>query len=140
MPKYWRTLRGYKPEYAKLYGMREHSSQGYRDRTEDNVLFADATVRFFYKKNSAGERCTLNAIRLHGKPYFDVDLNQVDLRPGVATNLTLLPKVFYEWLCDNEYTSLNVAGNSEQTAPDIYNEVFMYLGAVFQHAGLEKQK
>jgi hypothetical protein len=143
MPKYWRTLRGYKPEYAKLYGMREHSSQGYRDRTEDNVLMADATVRFFHKKNSAGERCTyneLNAIILHGKPYFDVNFQELlELPEHEALESGMLPLSFYNWLKDNEFTSLNVAGNSEQTAPGIYQEVFTYLCYVFAHAGLEQQ-
>lgn len=127
IPKYYRTLDGNKPEYKEMFNAVEHSSTSYADRTEDNVFISDGTVRFFYKSTSAGERCTLNAIRLHGKPYFDVDFNKdndVD--------------AFLVWLNSNSIKVLNVAGNSEQTAPGIYNEVFAYLSKALSRAGLTR--
>jgi hypothetical protein len=127
MPKYFRTLSGFRPDLAKLYNLQEHSSQGYQERTWDNVFISDGTVRFFTKQYSPGERCTLNAINAHGRPHFDVDLN-LEVNPG-----DLL-----KWLVDKHIKTLNVAGNSEQTSKGIYEKVVNYLTATFELGGLHK--
>ena len=61
-------------EYAKQYGLTEHTTTNYVDRTEVNVRESDGTIRLATDFNSAGERCTLRFIELHKKPYFDVDM------------------------------------------------------------------
>lgn len=127
MPKYFRTLSGFRPDLGKLYNMKEHASQGYQERTWDNVFISDGTVRFFTKENSAGERCTLNGIRSHGKPYFDVNLNN-------ETD----PQCLLDWIIKHNIKTLNVAGNSEQTSPGIYEKVVKYLTETLELGGLTK--
>lgn len=74
MPKGWRTKEGPKPQYKKLYGAVEHSNSGYKPRTWENVYNSDVTIRLAYNFNSAGEKCTLNAINHYQKPSIDVNI------------------------------------------------------------------
>lgn len=119
IPKGWKTLDGPKPEYQKLYNMKEHESDKYPPRTEANIIDADATIRFASDFNSAGEKYTLNALSKRGKPHIDIDIND--------------PKPFEyvrDWLKRTKIKVLNVAGNSEKTSPGIQKKVYDYLYGV----------
>jgi hypothetical protein len=118
--KGFRTQDGKKPEYAKIYNIKEMDSFNYADRTYENVKNSDGTIRIYYHKDSAGEKCTLNAIKTYSKPYFDVDLNK-DNNPELAV----------KWIKDNHIKCLNVAGNSESTALGITQEASDYLRKLF---------
>jgi hypothetical protein len=120
MPKNFKTLDGDRPEFAKLYGMQEHSSPSYPPRTFKNVYDSDGTVRFAVNWNSSGEICTLNAIRKAKKPYFDVD---------VIGNTQ--PADLVIWIKDNNIRVLNVAGNSEKTFNGIEEFVLAFLTETF---------
>jgi hypothetical protein len=111
----WRTLDGPAP-WLEESGLRE-ANGGYAFRTELNVRDADGTVRFAADFNSPGERCTLNALKKHGKPYIDFN----PLSPSAH------PPTFKKWLIDNQIRVLNVAGNAEQTAPGMFNAVVAFL-------------
>jgi hypothetical protein len=57
----------------EVYGMKEHSG-GYAARTEANVKDSDGTIRLAKNFKSAGEKCTLRAIKKwFRRPHFDVD-------------------------------------------------------------------
>lgn len=119
--KGYRTLNG--PDYSlhDLFGLVEHSSWMYPPRTEANVRDGDGTMRFATNFESAGERCTLKFLKKHGKIYFDVDM---DDPPPVEDAI--------EWMIKNKISVLNVAGNSEQTSPGIYDFTLAYLLKVFR--------
>lgn len=121
MPFGFKTLDGCRPEYSKIYGITAHSSSSYVPRTKQNVKDSDGTVRLAFNLESAGEKCTLKAIKSYSKPYFDVDLND----PPPILDLI-------NWIENNKISTLNVAGNSEQTAPGIYKAVFNYLSQIFE--------
>jgi len=121
MPKGWRTLDGPRPEYAELYGITEHTSSSYVPRTFQNVKDADATIRFAWNIESSGEKCTLKAITQYSKPYFDVYI--LDTTKFVAASPKEHPIEVAKWLYAHKIKVLNVAGNSEKTAPGI--EVFV---------------
>jgi hypothetical protein len=119
--KGYRTLNG--PDYSlrELFGLVEHENWAYPPRTEANARDGDGTFRFAENFDSAGERCTLKFIKKHKKVHFDVDMNNP---PDVEEAI--------EWLVKNKIETLNVAGNSEQTAPGIYDFTLAYLLKVFR--------
>lgn len=114
------TLEGNCPELLAEYGMKEHPMSGYPARTEANVKDSDGTIRFAKHFSSAGEKCTLRAIRWFNRPYLDV---HVDSLPPVAEVVG--------WIKTNNIQVLNIAGNSEQTAPGIGEIVTSFLLSVF---------
>jgi hypothetical protein len=126
MPKGWKTLEGPRPDFANLYGLREHASENYVPRTYENARDGDATVRLAGTFESRGEICTLKAIQNYDKPHFDVDLSD----PPPVTN-------FVEWLTKNNVAVLNVAGNAEQTYKGSYQLSVKYLTEAFFLLGLE---
>lgn len=120
MPRGFKTLDGPRPEYKEMYGAMEHKSDRYPPRTEWNVENSDATLRIAYDFESAGERCTLQFIKKHHRPYFDVDiLNPPD------------PQVVIDWLNKHEVGILNVAGNSEKTFQGMFDESAAFLMQIF---------
>jgi hypothetical protein len=142
MPKGWRTLDGPKPQFEELYGMKEHSSTGYKERTWDNVFQADLTVRFAKNFNSAGEKCTLNAIKAYDKRFADIEIQDdktcklVRMGRGKMVNPingNLAQLLLY---LDDLANTVNIAGNSEQTSPGISKTVFKCLVHTFVDMGL----
>lgn len=112
----FRTLTGSRPDLSIRFGLTEYPSYYYNERTDANVFMSDGTVRFAADFLSSGEKCTLAAIKKYNKPYYDVSM----LYPP---NYNL----FIKWLVDNNVKTLNVAGNSEQTAPGIFTFTFNFL-------------
>jgi hypothetical protein len=106
MPRGFRTLNGPRPDFAQKYGIEESTSWNYAVRTASNVKDSDGTVRFAQDFDSAGERCTANAIHLFRRPSFDVRFE--DMSPETISS-------FKKWLEANNISTLNVAGNSENT-------------------------
>lgn len=128
MPKGFRTLDGDKPEYEKMFNIKEHISANYASRTYDNVKNSDATMRFASNFESSGELCTLKAINQYKKPFFDVHVKNVtDFRAEKKQH----PQEAAKWIKENNIKVLNVAGNSNKTAPGIENYVEKYLTALF---------
>jgi len=109
VPKGWKTKYGPRPQLAKL-GLIEHpTSTSYVPRTKWNVKNSDATLRFAFNHNSAGEICTYNAIKQYNKPYFDIDLDAVKS----GEHLYMMDVV--DFLEKNNVGVLNIAGNSGNT-------------------------
>ena len=121
MPKGFRNLEGNHPEYAALFGAKEHPDAGYRGRTWANIRDSDATVRFAGNFSSPGEICTLNGIKKYGKPHFDVDLAD----PCSTAE-------FANLLIRNNVEVLNVAGNAEQTYKGAQTETCAFLILFFE--------
>lgn len=128
MPYGFRTLHGFAPEYAESYGMVEHESFQYPPRTIQNVKDSDATIRFATNMHSAGERCTMAAIKKLNKPHFDVEMTSPTI---LGTPTSMFPRVAAKWLFDLRVVTLNVAGNSETTCPGIEEYVNWYMLEVF---------
>lgn len=121
LPKGCITLEGPKPDLIAEFGMKEHTASGYPARTEANVRDSDGTIRFAEKFSSAGEKCTLRAIKWFNRPYFDIDVKN-------PKDKSLL----LGWLKENDIKVLNVAGNSEETSPGIGDFVYNYLSEIFR--------
>lgn len=115
------TLDGQRFDLIAEYDMEVMTKKGYPIRTEANVKNSDGTIRFAKTFSSAGEKCTLKAIKWYNRPYLDIDIKNP--KPKEVT---------LAWLRDNNIKVLNVAGNSEQTAPGIGDFVYEYLLEVFK--------
>lgn len=150
MPKGWKTLDGPKPQYRESYGMFEHKSPNYKDRTWDNVRATDGTIRVAKNFDSSGEKCTLNGIKKYNKPHLDI------IFPGSEVFVKLHFNHFISWeqyfkkkkeeieliiefLKNKNIKRLNIAGNSEQTALGIGIFVFTLFSQVFYDLGYKTQ-
>ena len=120
MPKGWRTTDGPCSEVGRKYGLLEHESQEYPPRTEQNVIWGDATLRLARVWTSPGERLTLRMAVKHAKRSLAVDLADPLPQADVAN-----------WIIATGAKVLNVAGNSERTSPGIGAEALAYLQKVF---------
>lgn len=121
MPLGFRADDGKHPEFSDRYGIWEMPSRHYPPRTAMNVKESDGTVRFAVNWDSPGELLTLKLCKKHGKPCLDVT-------PGGE----LTPADVAAWINENEIGVLNVAGNSERTAPGIQESTVEFLQEVFQ--------
>jgi hypothetical protein len=120
LPKGCITQDGCKPNLINEFDMHEHHKAGYSPRTEANVRDSEATIRLATNFKSAGEICTLGAIKWYKKPYLDVDMkNPLPVSEVVA------------WILKEKVKILNVAGNAESTSPGIGAAVENYLEQVF---------
>lgn len=122
MPNGFRTQSGKRPAYARRYGMAEHASPAYPPRTYKNVADADITVRIAVDFSSAGEQCTLAAIERAGKPYADIPVTRGDGGGLVASEQDIWDAAHAIVELSRRLgraVVLNIAGNSERTAPGI---------------------
>ncbi len=122
-PQGYRTSDGTDYDLKDIFGLKEHWSSSYPPRTEKNVEESDGTIRIARDLESAGERLTLRLIKKHGKPHLDIHEN----------NPLSIERVV-EWMSNYNIETLNVAGNSEKTAPGIYQFALNYLVKVFRMA------
>lgn len=121
--KGWKTLDGPQEALLKSFGLKETDSEAYPVRTHANVRDSDVTLRFAEHFGSSGEKCTYKGILKHKKPHVDFDVPN-DLTEENAVKLAQLIKL-------KGWRTLNVAGNSEKSAPGIGVEVEAFLLLAF---------
>lgn len=123
-PRGWTTLDG-SGLWLADYGLLEHARPGYAPRTEANVRDSDATLRIVANFLSSGEKLTIAMVDRHKKPHADIIL-VADRYGGYRAIASILDgvrvdarpfKEIVDWA--RRYRVLNVAGNSERTAPGI---------------------
>lgn len=122
-PKGFKTLAGPEPALKKVYGLRQHKSEAYEDRTYSNVEDAEATLQVYRDPTSPGERCTLRAVDKYRRPLHRIDLaNRGNGTIDKAAEFVA------------RFGVVNVAGNSERTCPGIGEEARDVLVKVFSKA------
>lgn len=119
-PKNFLTEEGPTPLLGTRYGLQEHTSSLYRDRTFANVKDSDGTLRFATDFTTPGERCTFKAIQEYNKPYLDFYV----IKPLPYEDVL-------KWFNDRQIKTLNVAGNRESTSPGLQEFVARYLIRLF---------
>ncbi len=122
-PQGWATLDGPAPQLGVDFGLVEHPGD-YAARTHANVRDSDATIRFAHNFNSNGERCTQRAIDRYHKLSLSI---HCDPEPDIDD-------VLVSFIVEHRVRVLNVAGNSEQTAPGIGKTVETYLERALRSA------
>jgi hypothetical protein len=90
------------------YRLRETETSDYPERTERNVLEADATLILCRGPLSGGTELTRRLAQSHGRPCRVVDLEGT---PPVAP--------VRRWLAEQQVSVLNVAGPRESQSPGI---------------------
>jgi hypothetical protein len=125
MPKGFLTEVGPRPEFADLYGAREHLSPSYSVRRLANILDAQETIVFARNPASPGTRATLFELVDHDRAGLLVSIDgtwQSGWPPQATAN----------WLRQRDIRSVNIAGNRESKAPGIGEWVERYLAEVFR--------
>lgn len=134
MPHGFITQDGPRSDFASRHGLQElppcsDGSNGYRARTFKNVMKSGMTLRLAVDWDSAGERCTVSAIKKYEKPWLDVTVSRPD------NNVLFIadhPRAVARELSSYQMRIINVAGNSERTAPGIQRIAKIYLLEVFR--------
>lgn len=126
-PKSWRTTAGASPWLAD-FGLVESEASGYAVRTRANVGAADATLILARDIHSPGTELTIRRCGKAKQPFcfpgpFGRD-DSCDPTSAVAWILAVHLKRLGAFV-------LNVAGNSERTAPGITEQAETFLRAVF---------
>lgn len=122
MPRGFLTEDGPRPEFAELYGAKEHHASTYPPRTDASVRQSTALL-WFGNPHSAGGKLTLGLCRENAVPHYIViyPSHPKDEIPG--------------WIADQfiaEHRILMVAGNRESSSPGIGAWVEAYLAEVFR--------
>lgn len=147
-PQGYLTQNGANFDLRDLYGLKEApptpDGKTYKARTYFNVRDSDATLRLAWNFSTFGEICTYNALLQYRRPKFDVNWVEVGIwedaaqQPedvGQSLNQQLAfdahPQDVVDWIKMLMVKTLNVAGNSENTAPGIEKAAYNYLGALF---------
>ena len=138
MPRGFVTEDGPRPEFAELYGAKEHASQKYPPRTRANARIASATLVFdaalvkSLSSLSAGSQITIRACMEYEKPnaVIPVQLGQAHDPRSVA--------VVADWINQHAGRTLNIAGNRESKSPGIGQWVQSFLCDVFRAMGLQE--
>ena len=118
MPRGFLTEDGPNPTMAELYGLVEHSSTAYKDRTLSNVLLANRVLVFGFM-DSPGTRQTARFANKQPIPTYFVGWDRT--QPiGVADPL------FRQWIEDTSGI-LMVAGNRESKNPGIGEATYAFL-------------
>lgn len=94
------------------YQLRETESAGYRQRTKRNVQDSDATLIFNIGELEGGTQQTVRFAVTLKKPHRVFQLDQREL-PAIAGEIV-------EWLKQDQFASLNIAGPREEKRPGIY--------------------
>jgi len=117
MPKGFLTIQGAHPEYAEMYGIKEHTSADWSPRTFANVRDSQRTVIFTYG-NSRGTVLTKQACEKHHRPvwvvpvrWFKGDLQNTEDGQMLNTPEAIAWYANALWAHIGESTVLNVAGN-----------------------------
>lgn len=121
MPRGHRTLAGPKPEWAREFGLAEHAQSGYPPRTYQNVRDADMTIRIAHDFGSPGEMLTERAVDRYSRAIADIRVERScgKLVVGEDEIFAAANKVENVFRAIGKPIVLNIAGNSERTAPGI---------------------
>ena len=125
MPAGFRSLDKRGLFVAQDFGLEACETSSYRERTYKNVRESDGTLRLARDFLTSGELCTVGAITKYRKPQCDITEGQY---PPLAT--------IRDWLVTHSIRVLNVAGNSEQSAPGIHNEARRFFDRLFEALAL----
>lgn len=132
MPKGFLTEDGPRPQFAKLYGAKEHASPKYPPRTRANILMSDVTLIFDKSPGdridqlSRGSRLATETCVREGIPSLIVAV-----RLGESPE-PRRPAAVRDWFEGRGWRRINIAGNRESSAPGIGAWVEAYLVEVFR--------
>ena len=119
IPKGRKTEAGPLP---RCYNLQETPSRRYRDRTEKNVLTADATLICSFGPLTGGSALTEAFAIRHDRPFLHINF--------ACTNQQQAALLVEQWLTTFTCRILNVAGPRASSEPRIYPAVLTLLTAI----------
>jgi hypothetical protein len=119
LPKGRKTEAGPLPPH---YRLQELDSPRYRDRTERNILSADATLICSYGPLTGGSALTEALAIRHDRPLLHVNFDHMPMEAAVT--------LAQRWLDVLKPNVLNVAGPRASSEPRIYEAVYQLLIAM----------
>ncbi len=119
LPKGRKTETGPLPMH---YQLKEHPSPRYRERTERNILSADATLICSHGSLSGGSALTQALTIRHDRPFLHINFEHAP--PQAAAQRV------EQWLEQVRPAILNVAGPRASSDPHIYQAVFALISAI----------
>ena len=117
--------KGRKTEAGPLplrYHLKEHPSPRYRERTERNILSADATLICSHGPLTGGSALTEALAICHDRPFIHINFEHA---PPQEAALRV-----ERWLAKIRPEILNVAGPRASHDPHIYQAVFELISAI----------
>lgn len=129
MPANCRTLDGPNWDLLSQFDMQMCSSGGYPKRTLLNVQEGDGTLCLARDFSSPGEKLTKLYCDEQFKPRLGVDMYAYKMSSRYTQSEFV--GMAEKWIRLRSIRVLNVAGNSEQTAPGIGEEAYGFLCALF---------
>jgi hypothetical protein len=140
-PHSFRTVNGNHPEMAETFGIREHWSSGYRERTIENLKSSNITLVLSEDMNSAGTKLTLNQCKKFEITHFPLKFDPSDME-GCLNNFDANwvisgIKSRYErhkFLTDHSYI-INIAGNATNNSPRIFEFTYKFCHRLFTKLG-----
>lgn len=138
-PRHWRTQIGAQPELGSFFGLTE-SNSSYYGRTIENVRESDLTLIIAQNINSSGTRLTLATIEKHQKPVYTIDPRAhrvIALHDPTRPIWNYVAEDIAGWLAMemvklSRPLILNIAGNSDTSAPRIFEWSFLALLEIFR--------
>ena len=109
MPKGRKTESGRLP--AK-YQLKEMPTDGYPERTEQNVIDSDGTLIISHGELTRGSDYTRRMAEKHGKPWIHADMSELSHEAAV--------EIVTAWISGSQIEVLNVAGPRASKDPKIY--------------------
>ena len=109
VPKGRRTEAG---TLHRRYQMREMPTDGYAERTEQNVIDSDGTVILSHGALDGGSALTKIRALERGRPHLHLDMERLSIAEAADA--------LKEWVGNNAIRVLNVAGPRASKEPDIY--------------------
>jgi len=132
MPKGFLTEEGKRPEFAELYGAKEHKSASYVPRRRLNIEESDATIIFAIDPKSPGSMKTVEEAYELEKPNITI---KVYGDPGKQNRIEALAGI---WLSEVKPKVINIAGNRESKFPGVGDWTEKHLAALFRHLGFKE--
>ena len=131
MPKGFKNHDGLMPQFKEMFCLKEHSDVGYKSRTWKNIEDSDITIRIACNFNSPGEKCTLNGIKHHKKPYIDI---LVDKNNPVINSTKVIEVMHKIKNCE----VVNIAGNARKTWDGMGYYTVEFMCSVFLMMGYNR--
>jgi hypothetical protein len=138
-PRDWRTTTGAQPGLGYFFGLQE-STSSYYGRTIQNVEESDLTIIIAQNMNSSGTKLTMKAIEKSEKLSYLINPRDHKHPTQLYPNVPIWDYVASDvssWLIMqasklNRPLIINIAGNSEISAPGIFIWAFLSLLAIFR--------
>lgn len=121
VPRGYSFLDGVHPEFATVYGVRQHLNTDYTECIKINIKESDGTIGFAIPWRTA-------LYRVVGEACSSANCHYI----SVAYKDPIPPKAIADWILDYNISTLNVVGVTENISPGMETRAYAYMCEVFK--------